>query len=66
MQDIDIARNAKLKNILDVAKKIDIDENDIEQYGKYKVKILAKNIKDSNKKSKLILISLLNMNNSLE
>ena len=60
MQDIDIARNAKLKNILDVAKKIDIDENDIEQYGKYKVKILAKNIKDSNKKSKLILVTSIN------
>lgn len=60
MQDIDIARNAKLKNILDVAKKIEIDENDIEQYGKYKAKILAKNIKDSNKKSKLILVTSIN------
>ena len=37
-----------------------IDENDIEQYGKYKAKILAKNIKDSNKKSKLILVTSIN------
>lgn len=60
MQDIDIARNAKLKNILDVASKIDIDEEYIEQYGKYKAKILAKNLENTNNKSKLILVTSIN------
>jgi len=60
MQDIDIARNTKLKNILDVAKKIDIDEECIEQYGKYKAKILAKKLENTNNKSKLILVTSIN------
>ena len=36
MTDIEIARNTKLEKIVDVAKKVDIDEEYIEQYGKYK------------------------------
>ena len=39
MTDIEIARNTKLEKIIDVAKKIEIDEENIEQYGKYKAKI---------------------------
>ena len=39
MGDIDIAKSAKLEKISDIAKKIDIDDNNLEQYGKYKAKI---------------------------
>ena len=39
MQDIEIARNAKLKNINEIADRLKIDEEYLEQYGKYKAKI---------------------------
>lgn len=57
MKDIEIARNVKLENISDVAKKIGLDENDIELYGKYKAKILNSR---NNKKGKLILVTAIN------
>ena len=38
MTDIEIARNTKLEKIVEIAKKLDIEE-DIEQYGKYKAKL---------------------------
>ena len=39
MTDIEIARSTKLEKIVDVAKKIGIEEEDLEQYGKFKAKI---------------------------
>ena len=39
MQDIEIARNTKLDNILEISKKLDIEEEYIDNYGKYKAKI---------------------------
>ena len=62
MQDIDIARKAKLKNIVDIVKKLDIDEEYIEQYGRYKAKISTKFLKDvpKNEKGKLILVTSIN------
>ena len=39
MTDVEIARNTKLEKIVDIAKKIGIQEDDIEQYGRYKAKI---------------------------
>ena len=62
MEDIDIARNAKLLNITKVAKKIGIKEDDLEQYGKFKAKI-SENIyeKLKNKKDgKLVLVTAIN------
>lgn len=59
MTDIEIARNTKLEKIVDIAKKVDIDEEYIEQYGKYKAKISDKvyeKIKN-NKNGKLILVT---------
>ena len=59
MTDIEIARNTKLEKIVDVAKKIGIKEDDVEQYGKYKAKISNKvyeNLKDK-KNGKLILVT---------
>ena len=39
MEDIEIAKNAKMKNIKEIAEKININEEYIEQYGKYRAKI---------------------------
>ena len=62
MEDIEIARKAKLKNITEIAQKIGIDEAYIEQYGKYKAKIsndLYEERKDE-KDGKLILVTSIN------
>ena len=39
MTDIEIAKNTKLDEINKIAEKLEIKEEDIEQYGKYKAKI---------------------------
>ena len=39
MTDIEIARNTKLSDIREIAKKLNIDEESIELYGKYKAKL---------------------------
>ena len=59
MTDIEIARNTKLDNIVDVAKKVDVEEEDLELYGKYKAKFssaLYGKVKDR-KDGKLILVT---------
>lgn len=63
MEDIDIARNTKLKDITEIAKKVGINDEELEQYGKYKAKIDSKKISDrlKNKKDgKLILVTSIN------
>ena len=63
MTDIEIARNTKLKNIIEIAKDINIDEDYIEQYGKYKAKIsndFYKKIEIERKDGKLILVTAMN------
>src|SRR5450756_2228756 len=37
--DLDIAQAAKLEPIVEIAKKIGLEENDLELYGKYKAKV---------------------------
>ena len=62
MSDIEIARNTKLNNIVDIAKEIGINEDDLELYGKYKAKIsneVYDNLKDK-KDGKLILVTAIN------
>ena len=39
LTDIQIARNVQLKKITEIANEIDITEDDLELYGKYKAKI---------------------------
>ena len=62
MTDIEIAKNVKLEKITEIAKKIDINEDDIESYGKYKAKIsndiYTKLVKKEN--GKLILVTAIN------
>ncbi len=62
MQDIEIARNAKLKKIYKIAEKLGIEEDYLEQYGKYKAKISLDyyNKIKNNKDGKLILVTAIN------
>ena len=60
MEDIQIARNAKLKNISEIAKNINLTEEDIEEYGKYKAKINHKLSETKDKLGKLILVTSIN------
>jgi len=57
--DIQIAQEAKIVNIMEIAKKIGLDEDSIEQYGKYKAKVDLKVLKDLEKKKdgKLVLVT---------
>lgn len=60
--DIQIAQENKKEYILDVAKRIGIDESDLELYGKYKAKVsenLFNKVK-SNPDAKLILVTAIN------
>lgn len=62
MEDIEIARQAKLKNITEIAKKLGVDEEYIEQYGKYKAKISTKLYEErkNDRNGKLILVTSIN------
>ena len=59
MNDIEIARNTKLHNIKSIAKKLNIKDKYLEEYGKYKAKIsndIFEALKDT-KKGKLVLVT---------
>ncbi len=62
MKDIEIARNAKLKNINEITRRLDIPEEYVEQYGKYKAKISLYYYEQIKKKNngKLILVTAIN------
>lgn len=57
MNDIDIAQNNVLENIVKVAKKIDLNSDDLVLYGDFKAKI--KKV-PSKRKAKLILVTAIN------
>lgn len=60
--DIEIAQQAKLENIKDVAAKLGMTEDDLEMYGKYKAKLsdeYMESVKD-NQDGKLILVTAIN------
>ena len=59
LTDVEIAQQAEIKNITDIAEKLGLNEDDIELYGKFKAKICAEvwnRIKD-NDNGKLILVT---------
>lgn len=60
--DIQIAQDAELLHIRDVAAEIGIEEDDLEFYGKYKAKLSDELIKktENNKDGKLILVTAIN------
>ena len=39
LSDVEIAQSAKMKPISEIAKKVGLQEDDLELYGKYKAKI---------------------------
>jgi formate--tetrahydrofolate ligase len=57
LSDIEIAESCKLKDIREIAKKLSLDEDKLELYGKYKAKIAIDKV---NAKSKLILVTAIN------
>ena len=62
MTDIEIARNTKLENINKIAEKCGLQDEEIEQYGKFKAKINQKAFErlKNNKDGKLILVTAMN------
>ncbi|KRL39049.1 formate--tetrahydrofolate ligase [Liquorilactobacillus uvarum] len=60
MKDIEIAQQNKMNKITDVAKKIGLGQNDIEQYGTYKAKIKLPVTSKEKTKGKLILVTAIN------
>ena len=62
MKDIEIAQNTKLENITKIAEKLNISEEYLENYGKYKAKINTDIMKELDKKQdgKLILVTSIN------
>lgn len=57
LTDIEIAESCKLQDVRIIAKKLNLKEQELELYGKYKAKI---NIDKVNPKSKLILVTAIN------
>ena len=62
MKDIDIARSVKMKKITEITDKLNIKDDYVEPYGRYKAKISNKifNEIDKNKNGKLILVTSIN------
>ena len=58
LSDIEIAESAELIDIREVAKKLDLTENELELYGKYKAKITLP--KTAKRKAKLVLVTAIN------
>ncbi|MFT4645868.1 MAG: formate--tetrahydrofolate ligase [Planctomycetota bacterium] len=58
MTDIDIAKKVELKHIREIAKKLNLKEDDLEMYGKYKAKIPLSFINlEEAKKKRLVLVT---------
>ena len=62
MTDLEIAKKVELKNITEIGKELNINEEDLELYGKYKAKISSNFLKkvEKNKNGKLILVTAMN------
>ncbi|MBQ8031814.1 MAG: formate--tetrahydrofolate ligase [Butyrivibrio sp.] len=60
--DIEIAQEAKMLHIREVAEKLSITEDDLEYYGRYKAKLTEEYLSkvQGNKKGKLILVTAIN------
>ncbi|MCR4851800.1 MAG: formate--tetrahydrofolate ligase [Lachnospiraceae bacterium] len=60
--DIEIATSAQLQPITQIAKKLGIEEDDLELYGKYKAKLSNEFLKktENNSEGKLILVTAIN------
>ncbi len=57
LTDIQIAQNCKMQSIVDIAKKLNLTQDNLEPYGKYKAKIY---LKSYTPQAKLILVTAIN------
>ena len=59
LTDIEIAQQADIRPVREIAEKLGIDEDDLEYYGKYKAKLSEKLIARTadNENGKLILVT---------
>ncbi len=57
LSDIEIAQSYKMKPIVDIAKKIGLDDDRIEQYGKYKAKVDLSVLSEQKQDGKLVLVT---------
>lgn len=60
LSDLEIAQQAEILEIKKIAKKVNLCEDDLELYGKYKAKINTENIDYTKKDGKLILVTAIN------
>lgn len=60
LKDIEIAQQAEMRNIKEVAEKVGLKPSDIEQYGDFKAKIKLPIKKGTKTKEKLILVTAIN------
>ncbi len=58
LTDLEIAQQAEIKEIVDIAKQLGISKDDLETYGKYKAKVSLN--ANGDKKAKLILVTAIN------
>ena len=58
LSDIEIAESAKLQDIREIAKKLNLTEDDLELYGKYKAKVSLP--KSAKRNAKLVLVTAIN------
>lgn len=62
LTDVEIAQSAKMKPISEIAKKVGLEDDDLELYGKYKAKVALEAINrlENNPDGKLILVTAIN------
>ena len=60
MTDIEIAQSTKMLPIADVARRLGVDEEQTELYGRYKAKVDITALRDTPRKGKLILVTAIN------
>ena len=60
LSDLEIAQQAEILEIKKIAEKVNLCEDDLELYGKYKAKINTENIDYTKKDGKLILVTAIN------
>ena len=60
LSDLEIAQQAKILKIKDIAAKIGLSEDDLELYGNYKAKIHLDKLNSDKKDAKLILVTAIN------
>ena len=60
LTDLEIAQQAKILEIKEIAKKVNLTEDDLELYGKYKAKISLEKLNSNRKNGKLVLVTAIN------